>query len=710
MELKNFFAQDDQGNKLPGATCYVYRRGTASLAEGLKRANGLPLDNPFITDENGLVQFAAANGLYDVRVVAGARDNRLSLQFNDVAETVVAAETAAGRAESALNTSLLNAGIYSSTALGILATRNGEFFSVPSTENTEHLILYKNESGVPQVIKRYPSSMQIDALESYIASIAGESFASVPQFFESLDDQLPQSMILSPTRRILAQFPDPGVQRLQQSAVKSDIYESLDRAGDNEVWIRDAHGKIIARLASASIATVVAALSASTSQLQGLAVKSNFYESLDPKAQVLFLDATGKVLSYVPSVVPLEAELAKAAGIQPSLSDRLAKGLTPYGDVLGPYANRWSVRDARMRLERREAGDTIQWVLALLGDSYSNDRSFYSQAFAKRLQDRYGMAGVGWVGFGWYSAPTSGAWTSALQPVGISGSVRSDLAPICQLIGNWTCSYNAPGTNMPALYKSASSTPEDYVRFSVPAAGASYANSCRLFHSGDGTGVIAVSWDDGVSYGETIALTAVGADNILLPGTPAAGCVARIKVVSGNVGLGGVDLQNTAPGVRVHKLGSSGARSVQWAAVGAPWRVQMLALGSHCHQVMLGTNDQTDSGTPAAVASNFSTIFANLFAVLPYSDKVLVMPAENQRTTNTVSMPQYARAGREFAVSHDIGFVDLQYFFGSPANFAFDYAASNPARPWYAADLIHPAGQTGGKVISNALFNFYTQS
>jgi hypothetical protein len=125
---------------------------------------------------------------------------------------------------------------------------------------------------------------------------------------------------------------------------------------------------------------------------------------------------------------------------------------------------------------------------------------------------------------------------------------------------------------------------------------------------------------------------------------------------------------------------------------------------------MLGPNDQTDSNVPSMVAGNLSTIFANLFAVLPYSDKVIAMPAENQRTTNTVSMPSYARAAREFAVSNDIGFVDLQYVFGSPANFAYDYAASNPARPWYASELLHPAGPTGGRVIANALFNFYTKS
>lgn len=95
MELKNFFALDDQGNTLPGATCYLYERGNETLVNGLQGANGLPLNNPFAADHQGLVQFAAPNGLYDLRVVKGNRDNRIRLQFNDVVETSEAAEGAA---------------------------------------------------------------------------------------------------------------------------------------------------------------------------------------------------------------------------------------------------------------------------------------------------------------------------------------------------------------------------------------------------------------------------------------------------------------------------------------------------------------------------------------------------------------------------------------------------------------------------------------
>lgn len=102
MELKNFFVLDDQGNTLPGATCYLYERGNETLVTGLQGSNGLPLNNPFASDDQGLVQFAAPDGLYDLRVVMGKRDNRIRLQFNDVAETAAAAERAARELEEKL--------------------------------------------------------------------------------------------------------------------------------------------------------------------------------------------------------------------------------------------------------------------------------------------------------------------------------------------------------------------------------------------------------------------------------------------------------------------------------------------------------------------------------------------------------------------------------------------------------------------------------
>lgn len=103
MELKNYFAQDAQGNVLPGATCHLYLVGTTSHATGLQDSSGDALGNPFTSGANGLVQFAAPNGDYDLRVVQGGRDYTVRVQCLDVSEQVAAASAAAGLAIDAVD-------------------------------------------------------------------------------------------------------------------------------------------------------------------------------------------------------------------------------------------------------------------------------------------------------------------------------------------------------------------------------------------------------------------------------------------------------------------------------------------------------------------------------------------------------------------------------------------------------------------------------
>lgn len=157
MELKNFFAQDDEGNKLPGADCYVYLRGTETLAPGVVKANGVSLVSPFQSDANGLTQFAAPNGLYDVRVVKGKRDYRLPMQFNDVTDSISAAEYAADRAEMARDAALQAKGLASSVQEGLLKTVSGEYFCVPGDNPNTYITLYRNEGGAAIESGRAPS-------------------------------------------------------------------------------------------------------------------------------------------------------------------------------------------------------------------------------------------------------------------------------------------------------------------------------------------------------------------------------------------------------------------------------------------------------------------------------------------------------------------------------------------------------------------------
>lgn len=166
MELKNFFAQDELGNILHDATCYLYERGTESLVPLLRAANGSALSNPFTTDSNGLVQFAAPNGYYDLRVVTGARDHRLVVQCNDVNDTLKSAESAAKRAEVARDVAQLTSGTYDTTAIGLQKTADGAYFNVPSADTAESLILYQRVGSQAVARKSYPSADAVAALDS----------------------------------------------------------------------------------------------------------------------------------------------------------------------------------------------------------------------------------------------------------------------------------------------------------------------------------------------------------------------------------------------------------------------------------------------------------------------------------------------------------------------------------------------------------------
>ena len=170
MELKNFFAQDDQGNKLPGANCYVYVRGTETLAVGVVKANGVILQSPFAADSDGLVQFAAPNGLYDLRVVRGKRDYRISVQFNDVADTLAIIEAAVQDATTARDAAQLLAGIVPSVEAGLAATANTayKYFSLQSSDG-DYLTLYHNDNGNPVLVGTYPSAGAVQAVLKLIA-------------------------------------------------------------------------------------------------------------------------------------------------------------------------------------------------------------------------------------------------------------------------------------------------------------------------------------------------------------------------------------------------------------------------------------------------------------------------------------------------------------------------------------------------------------
>lgn len=214
MELKNYFAQDDQGNIIPEATCYLYQHGTESLAEGLQSVTRQMLPNPFTTGATGLVQLAAPNGLYDLRVIKGNRDFRLSIQFNDVNDTLDAAAAAASRSEEARDAVLLSKGLAESIAEGLASTVSGESFSVLATNSSDYLVLYKNDAGTAVEMKRYPSTEAVNAMSTV--------FARVPKIEKLVATRVPRGKLkilhaVSVGSRLLGYYDQSGIFHSQHS-------------------------------------------------------------------------------------------------------------------------------------------------------------------------------------------------------------------------------------------------------------------------------------------------------------------------------------------------------------------------------------------------------------------------------------------------------------------------------------------------------------
>lgn len=79
----------------------------------------------------------------------------------------MAASGSADRAESARDAAIAAGKVYPSTADGLSATSDGEYFTVAGP--TSYLTLYRNDNGQDQMIAVYPSQQTINDLEQSIS-------------------------------------------------------------------------------------------------------------------------------------------------------------------------------------------------------------------------------------------------------------------------------------------------------------------------------------------------------------------------------------------------------------------------------------------------------------------------------------------------------------------------------------------------------------
>ena len=71
---------------------------------------------------------------------------------------------------------------YASTAAGLAGTVNGSYFSVPSPESSEYIILYKNVAGSAVEQKRYPAASALSSAVSRSISATTSSLSLSTSF------------------------------------------------------------------------------------------------------------------------------------------------------------------------------------------------------------------------------------------------------------------------------------------------------------------------------------------------------------------------------------------------------------------------------------------------------------------------------------------------------------------------------------------------
>lgn len=171
-------------------------------------------------------------------------EQEIDQTVGNISSNVAAAQTARARAEAARagaeaarDASALNGRVYATTAAGIAATTNGQFFSVPSAVNTEFLTLYKNNSGVAEALQTYPSVNIVQQVLDYFVN------ADADHAVEFLDPQGAYSVAITKLGEFLAKRGFFHYLRINELVIDAD--NDLVQSGDNLLAIQDALGNTV---------------------------------------------------------------------------------------------------------------------------------------------------------------------------------------------------------------------------------------------------------------------------------------------------------------------------------------------------------------------------------------------------------------------------------------------------------------------------------
>lgn len=178
MELKTYVAQDSTGAIISGATAALFVNGTDTLATGLVDAADAPLDNPMVADKNGIINFKAPNGIYQLQFSLGPLPGpRFTIQLLDLNQQLAETVAVKDQAEALLTDakSIVQMATYPTTteAMADAKLPEGSYFRVPGNmvgSNMSAFVYYRKLNGNATLVATIPNTAQVQAMNTAMQS------------------------------------------------------------------------------------------------------------------------------------------------------------------------------------------------------------------------------------------------------------------------------------------------------------------------------------------------------------------------------------------------------------------------------------------------------------------------------------------------------------------------------------------------------------
>ena len=158
---------------------------------------------------------------------------------------------AKSEAEAARDAAQLSSGVYGDTDEGLVKTPVGSFFSVPSPDSKQYLILYQNVAGTALEVDRYPNSKAIEdiGIEDQSTDVSGLVFAVVDDegrrtWIEAGKDGRPSAHAAEKIGEVLTAENAPGLaEGVAAKAVDEVGIEALSTLNDLAFAVVDDAGR-----------------------------------------------------------------------------------------------------------------------------------------------------------------------------------------------------------------------------------------------------------------------------------------------------------------------------------------------------------------------------------------------------------------------------------------------------------------------------------